>query len=56
MALEDPGVVQAAWDYCPSGNNPELPGTQPAPVAMANPLRQGAVSYDHLKPPSPPIG
>jgi YD repeat-containing protein len=45
-ALEDPGVIQAAYDYCPTGNNPALPGTPMTTVSMANPLRQGQIPYD----------
>jgi YD repeat-containing protein len=46
IAMEDPGVIQASWDYCPTGNNPAVPGTQPTTVGMANPIRQGGVPYD----------
>ena len=46
VALEDPGTVQAAYDYCPTGNNAALPGGQLTAVGLANPVRMGAVPYD----------
>ena len=46
VALEDPGVIQAAWDYCPTGNQADLATVQPTTVGLAEPLRQGAVPFD----------
>mgnify|MGYP001241983603 CR=1 FL=1 len=43
VALEDPGQVQASYDYCPMGNEADLSGgTSPLTVAaLGNPLRRG---------------
>ena len=46
VALEDPGTIQAAYDYCPTGNEADLSGTTPTAAALANPFRQGAMPYD----------
>src|SRR5689334_8015333 len=40
------GVIQAAYDYCPTGNEADL-GTGPlGTTALGNPVRQGGVPYD----------
>lgn len=46
--LEDPGTMQAAYDFCPTGNEADLASTTPTAVALGNPLRQFMEVYDDL--------
>ena len=48
VGLEDPGTVVGSYDYCPTGNEADLPGgTLLTQQALNNPLRQGAEVYDN---------
>jgi YD repeat-containing protein len=47
VGLEDPGTVVGSYDYCPTGNEADLPGgTVLTQAALNNPLRQGGRVYD----------
>jgi hypothetical protein len=48
VGLEDPGTMQAAYDFCPTGNEADLASTVLTSVALGNPLRQFSQVYDDL--------